>query len=85
MKSNKPFNAAASAALLDFNRVAVLYCQGISNGDAQEYAMEYARVLRSRANGGEPTDAPLSPHLFEPDRNLIKSTLDRMYHKYFAD
>ena len=84
MKSPVPFDAAARAALLDFNRVAVVYCRGISDGDSQEYAMEYARVLRSRATGIEPTDARLSAHLFEPDRNLIKGTLDQMYRKYFA-
>ena len=84
MKSPEPFDAAAGAALLDFNKVAVVYCRGISDGDAQEYAMEYARVLRSRASGVEPTDAPLSAHLFEPNQKLIKATLDRIYRKYFA-
>ena len=84
MKSPVPFDAAARSALLDFNGEAVVYCRGIANGDAHEYAMEYARALRSRAKGIEPTDARLSVHLFEPDRNLIKGTLDRMYRKYFA-
>ena len=80
----RAFDAATGAALLDFNQEAVPYCQGISNGDAQDYAMEYARVLRNRAKGVELTAVRFSPHLFEPDRNLIKGTLDRMYRKYFA-
>jgi hypothetical protein len=84
MKSPAPFDAAARSALLDFNGEAVVYCRGIANGDAQEYAMDYARALRSRAKGIESTAARFSAHLFEPDRNLIKGTLDQMYRKYFA-
>jgi hypothetical protein len=38
-----------SAALLGFNGEAVVYCKGISDGVAREYAMEYARVLQNRA------------------------------------
>jgi hypothetical protein len=84
MKSPEPFDAAASAALLDFNEEAVLYCRGISDGEAHDYAMDYARLLRSRAKGIESTATRFSAHLFEPDRNLTKGTLDRMYRKYFA-
>ena len=82
MQSPEPFDAGA--ALLDFNEEAVLYCRGISKGDAKEYAMDYATVLRSRATGVEHTAARFPAHLFEPDRNLIKGTLDRMYRKHFA-
>ena len=84
MESLEPFDAAVGAALLDFNEEAVPYCQGISNGDAQDYAMDYARVLRGRAKGVELAPPPFPRHLFEPDRNLIKGTLDTMYRKYFA-
>jgi len=72
-----------SAALLGFNGEAVPYCQGISDSVAQEYAMDYARMLQNRAKG---LDVPLPriPHgLFEPNRNLIRSTLDRMSEKHF--
>ena len=51
MKLPEPFNAEVGAALLDFNGEAVPYCQGISDADAHEYAMDYARMLRSRAKG----------------------------------
>lgn len=84
MESLKPFDAAIGTALLNFNEEAVPYCQGISNGDAQDYAMGYARLLRSRAKGVELEAARFSRQLFEPDRNLIKGTLDRMYRKYFV-
>ena len=42
-------NSEFSAALLGFNGEAVVYCKGISDGVAREYAMEYARVLQNRA------------------------------------
>lgn len=84
MRSAKQFNAEVGAALLGFNEEAVPYCQGISGADAHEYAMDYARMLRSRAKGLEFERTNLSAHLFEPNRNLIKATLDRMHGKYFA-
>jgi hypothetical protein len=51
MRSTAPFNADIGAALLAFNAEAVLYCQVIADADAHEYAMNYARMLRSRAKG----------------------------------
>lgn len=84
MRSPEPFNAQVGAALLDFNGEAVPYCQGISDADAQEYAMGYARMLRNRAKGSEFERTSFSVHLFEPNQKLIKATLDRMYRKYFA-
>jgi hypothetical protein len=78
-----PFDADFSAALLAFNGEAVLYCQGISDIVAHEYAMEYARMLQNRAKGMDamPPRSPMG--LFEPNRNLIRSTLERMSAKYF--
>jgi hypothetical protein len=85
MKSIELSNAEMGAALLGFNEEAVLYCQGISDEAAHEYAMDYARMLRSRAKGLEFEKGPrFSLHLFEPNRNLIKGVLDKMYRKYFA-
>ena len=83
MGSTEPFNADVSTALLGFNEEAVLYCRGISNTDAHEYAMDYARMLRSRAKGLEFERSRFTTHLFEPDRKLIEGTLDKMYRKYF--
>ena len=80
---NGQFHAELSAALLGFNKEAVLYVQGISDKVAQEYAMNYARMLQNRAKGIE-SSLPRIPHgLFEPNRNLIRSILDRMSEKYF--
>lgn len=77
------FDAEFNSALLGFNGEATLYCQGISDPIAHDYATEYAKMLQNRARGIE-TAPPRSPvGLFEPNRNLIRSTLDRMCEKYF--
>ena len=79
-----PFDAGLSAAILSFNAEAVLYCQGISDVIAQEYARDYARMLLNRAKGAE-FSLPRTPFgLFEPNRNLIQSTLDRMCEKHLS-
>jgi len=77
------FNAEFSTALLAFNGEAVVYCKGISDDIAREYAMEYARMLQNRAKGIE-AQLPRSPSgLFGPNRNLICSTLERMWESIF--
>ena len=70
-------------ALLGFSGEAVLYCKGISDTVAQDYATEYARMLQNRAKGLEVQFPKMPVGLFEPTRNLIRSTLDRMCDKYF--
>ena len=77
------FNAKFSVALLAFNGEAVVYCRGISDVAAQEYAIEYARMLQNRAKGIEAQLPRIPSGLFEPNRNLIRSTLNRMWQKYF--
>ena len=78
------FDEGLSTALLGFNGEAVLYCQGISDMVTQEYARNYARMLQNRAKGLE-LSLPKVPHgMFEPNRNLIRSTLERMAEKHFS-
>jgi hypothetical protein len=80
---NEQFDAQLAALLLAFNREAVPYCRSISDMVAQEYARNYARMLQNRAKGIE-FSLPRIPHgLFEPSRRLIRSTLDRIFDKYF--
>ena len=80
---NEQFDAELAALLLAFNREAVPYCRSISDLVAQEYARNYSRMLQNRAKGID-FSLPRIPHgLFEPNRNLIRSTLDRMFDKYF--
>ena len=76
-------DADFSAALLGFNGEAVLYCRGISDAVAHEYAIDYTRMLQNRAQRIEAPLPRIPVGLFEPNRNLIRSTLDRMYEKYF--
>jgi hypothetical protein len=76
-------NSEFSDALLGFNGEAVVYCKGISDNVAREYATEYARMLQNRAKGIEGQIPRIPTGLFEPNRNLIRSTLDRMWQKYF--
>ena len=80
---DEQLNSGFGAALLEFNREAVVYCKGISDTVAQEYAMEYARMLQNRAKGIEGQIPRIPAGLFEPNRNLIRLTLDRMWKKYF--
>jgi hypothetical protein len=80
---DEPFSAEFSTALLAFNAEAAVYCRGISDVIAQEYATEYARMLQGRAKGIDAQLPRIPPGLFEPNRNLIRSTLDRMWAKHF--
>ena len=81
---NARFDGDLSAAILAFSAEAVLYCRGISDLIAQEYARNYARMLVNRAKGTE-FSLPRSPFgLFEPNRNLIQSTLNRMCEKHLS-
>ena len=81
---NSNFDVQLSAALLEFNREAILYCQGISDTVAQEYAVDYARMVQNRVKGDE-FSLPLIPFgLFEPNRNLIRAALERMAEKHFT-
>ena len=71
-------------ALLGFNDEAGRYCKGISDTVAHDYAVEYARMIVSRSSGLE-TQWPRIPNgLFEPNRNLICSVLERIGEKYFS-
>jgi hypothetical protein len=78
------FDADLNAAVLGFNEESVLYCRGISDGPTQEYARNYARMLLNRAQGLEFSLPRIPQGLFEPNRNLIRSTLERMSDKYFS-
>jgi hypothetical protein len=55
------FNTELAAALLGFNGEADLYCDGISDTVAHEYAMSYARMSQDRVKGIDSLP-PRSPH-----------------------
>ena len=77
------FDPDRRVAVLGFNEEAVLYCRGISDMPMQEYARNYARMLLNRAQGLEFSLPRIPQGLFEPNRNLIRSTLERLSEKYF--
>jgi hypothetical protein len=77
------FDSEFSNALLEFNRETVVYCQGISDIVARDYATNYARMLRDRMQGNEFSLPRIPVGLFEPNRNLIRATLERMCKKHF--
>ena len=81
---DKRLDAEFSAAMLGFNAEAVLYCQGIGDGVAKRYAMEYLRVLQDRTKGLEAQLPRIPVGLFGPNRKLIHSTLERMWERYFS-
>jgi hypothetical protein len=84
MNMGEQFDADLAALVLAFNREAVPYCRSIPDMVAQDYARNYARMLQNRAKGID-FAIPRIPHgLFEPRRLLIRSTLDRMFDKYFT-
>jgi hypothetical protein len=76
-------DADFGAALLAFNEEVVVFCQGISDLVAREYAVDYARMLQNRARGVETNQPRIPVGLFEPDRNLIKSALKKLNRKFF--
>jgi len=84
MKSTKPFNADIDAALKRFNEETVLYCGGISEAVAHDYAMDYSRMLRNRAKGLKGERVRVPGHFFEPNRKSIEAELEKMYRKYFV-
>ena len=78
-------NAEFSAALLAFNGKVFFYCQGISDIVVKEYAIEYARMLQNRAKGIASRLPRIPSGLFETNRNLIRSTLERMWEEHFHE
>jgi hypothetical protein len=80
---SKSFDEKWSNALLKFNQTAVLYCREILDGAAHDYAMDYVRILQSRARGLDAAQPRIPGGPFEPDGKLIQSMLESMYNKCF--
>jgi hypothetical protein len=84
MNRVRPFDAINGAALLAFNEDSSLYCEGISEHIAQEYAIAFARRLLTEARGLPVTRPNIPPGLSQPNRKLIEARLLRMYRKHFS-
>ena len=77
-----PLDKEFDAALQAFTLEAGIYCEGISDDRAHQYAVSFIIVLENRAKEIE-MEEPRSPGLFEPNRKLIRSTLKSLYGRYF--
>lgn len=71
------------AALDGFNKESILYCRGINDGVARQYAVEYAEMIAQQASGLEAQPPKKRHQLFAPTRRLICSTLEEMRERYF--
>jgi hypothetical protein len=81
-KSIGPFDEEFDAALQAFTAEAGIYREGISDHAAHQYAGSFILLLENRARQIE-TEEPRSRGLFEPNRNLIRSTLNSLYRRHF--
>jgi hypothetical protein len=81
-KSIGPLDGEFDAALQAFSAEAGIYCDGISDHAAHQYAASFIVLLENRAREIE-TEEPRSPGLFGPSRNLIRSTLNSLYGRHF--
>ena len=73
-----------SEALLGFNSEAILYCDGISDVVAKDYAIEYTRMIQQRATGSNVQFPRIPSGLFGPSSSLIRSKLETLSRKYFS-
>jgi hypothetical protein len=81
-KSIGPLDGEFDAALQAFSAEAGTYCRGISDHTAHQYAASFIILLENRAREIK-TEEPRSPGLFEPNRKLIRSTLNSLYGRHF--
>jgi hypothetical protein len=84
MNSTISFSTDFGDALLAFNSEAMVYCEGISDTVAHNYAVNYARTLQTRAKGIEISEPKVPISLFEPTRNWIRFKLEDTYRKHFT-
>lgn len=74
---------ALPGALLRFNGDAFPYCEGISDAPTRGYAMDYTRLLQSRAAGVVSPLPRVPARFFQPNCRLIQRTLEEMYARHF--
>ena len=65
-----------------FTGEATQYCNAISDEAAHLYAQRYLAAHEQRALNREFVK-PRNPGVFEPNRKLIRATLDDLYRKHF--
>jgi len=66
-----------------FSEESGIYCRGINDQYARQYALEYVRMLEQRVQGLE-IQTPKRHHaLFAPSQRLISTALERIYTRHF--
>ena len=81
---DNPLDLQLNEALRAFSSEALLYCQGISDAVAKDYATEYAQMIEYRAKGIKVPFPRIPSGLFGPNSYLIRSTLEGMAERYFS-
>jgi hypothetical protein len=69
--------------LARFHEEASLYCAGINDSIAREFALAYVAMIEQRARGLHAELPRVRHSLFEPTRTWICTALDRMKDRYF--
>ena len=83
MDCHRPFDANLGAALLAFNADFSVFCEGILEFTAQQYAIAFARRLVEQAKGFEATQPGEPSNLSKAHLRMIKTRLRHMYRKHF--
>jgi len=66
-----------------FSEESSIYCHGINDQHARQYALEYVRMLDQRVKGLEIQQPRVHHGLFPPSRRLISATLEGIYTRHF--
>ena len=82
-KAIRPLDADFDATLQAFTSEAAIYCDGISDQTAHQYAVSFTFMLEKRAREVE-VEEPRNPGMFEPNRNLVRSALKSIYERHFG-
>ena len=83
MNCHRRFDANLGTALLAFNADFSVYCDGISEFTAQEYAIAFARRLVEQAKGFDAKQPEAPSNLSKANRNLVETRLRQIYRKHF--
>jgi hypothetical protein len=82
-KSIGPLDVDFDATLQAFTGEAGIYCDGISDQIARQYAVSFTLMLENRAREIA-VEEPRNPGMFEPNRNLVRLALKSIYERHFG-
>jgi hypothetical protein len=82
-RSLAPLDVDFDATLHAFTGEAAIYCDGISDPIARQYAVSFTLMLENRAREIA-VEEPRNPRMFEPNRNLVRLALKSIYERHFG-